>query len=353
MARFYKKRTETLRKHPGEMVYIGNNLKNESKIDKITYTPEKMTGRIHSLVDETTNFPETEEISWINIEGVSDVKSMKILKNRFNLNSLIIADIMNTGTRPKYQSLENNLFFSLKMLRYDQEKERILSEQLSIIVFKNTLVTFQEVPGDVFDPIRENLMMKDSKIRSEKIGYLIHSILDCLVDNYISILQLLAERIEDMEELLLDHPDETVMEKLISSKKDLLYLVKSIRPAREAFKQLINEKPTEIRNYMHYFNDLFSNITHVYETVELYKELTTEQMNTYNSYMNNRLNDIMRFLTVFSVIFLPLTLVAGIYGTNFEFIPELHLRFGYLYFWIIMLTLAGLMIYIFKKKKWM
>ena len=171
-------------------------------------------------------------------------------------------------------------------------------------------------------------------------------------DNYIRILQTIAEKVEDIEEALLSDPDKGVLERIIFLKKELIFLGKTVKPAKDAVKILIGEKPALIEQFTDFYNDLHSNLTHIVETIDIYKEITSQQQNNYDTYINNRLNEIMKFLTIFSVIFLPLTLITGIYGTNFDFIPELHFRYGYLFLWGLLAAFALIMVLVFKRKKW-
>ncbi len=351
MARFFSKRADALGKRPGEMVYIGRKPAKETQIGIITYDGKDLTEKNRLIAAELSSKLD-EKKSWINIEGISDKSSMETVRDLFKISPLIAADIMHTGTRPKANTFDSGIYVTMKMLMYEKERNIILSEHLSLIISGNYLISFQEAEGDVFGPVRERLNDSKARIRNSGVDYLAYSLMDSVTDNYIAILQNLAEKIEDVEEELLDSPDEDVLKQIIYLKKELLFLSKSIRPAKEAVKQLITDKPAQIAGSMEFYSDLYSNLTHVVETIDLYKEIAIEQQNTYNAYVNNRLNEIMKFLTVFSVIFLPLTLITGIYGTNFDFIPELHFRYGYPMLWGTLVLFAGILIIIFKRKKW-
>ena len=292
--------------------------------------------------------------SWLNIDGLADAVVLDRIKEKYSIPSLTMADILNTTLRPKADELEQGYFVSMKMLHYDQEKEMVSSEQIGILCAGQSVLTFQEKKGDVFDTVRKRLYENIGRIRRESADYLSYSLMDAVVDHYIDIMQNLAERIESIEEDFLSSPDEKTLDNIIFQKQELLYLSKTIRPCRDAVKSLLKEsRPLVDVQYASYFHDLLSNLIQVIESIDLYKEICSEYLNRYNSLMNDRLNDTMRFLTVFSVIFLPLSLLAGIYGMNFDHIPELHLKYGYLFFWILLLTLAGGMVLIFKKKKWL
>lgn len=233
MARFYKKQNAVLNKKPGEMVYVGRNPRRDMALESIAYDRSGIERRTLGSVDELENEISRDTISWINIEGIADPGKMQAVSRILNLPAMIAADIMNTSTRPKYQKLDKGLYITLKMLNKDGVDRRIQAEQVSFILYENCVITFQEAPGDVFDPIRMRLEDSEARIRREGTEYLLYSLLDSIVDNYIGILQGLAEEIEDLEEMVIENPDKTVLEDIIFLKKELLYLGKSIRPVRE------------------------------------------------------------------------------------------------------------------------
>ncbi len=353
MARFFRKQSDLLRQRPGEKVYIGPSRVKETDIHEILFDTEILREESGAQLIGKERNTISDLHRWININGLGDMSLIQNLEEIFGLHQLTAADIVNTTMRPKLEEIENGYFLILKMLRFDEEKEMIISEQLSLLKIDDTVLTFQEQPGDVFDPVRKRLAESIGRIRREDASFLAYSLIDCVVDNYIEIMQILAEKIESLEEDLLSDPDEETLEMILSRKRELMYLGKVIRPARDAIKNFLKEgNPLVAQAYRPYFNDLLSNIMQVTETIDIYKEICTEQLNSYNSTINNRLNEIMKFLTIFSVIFLPLTLITGIYGTNFAYIPELTLRYGYLFLWALLLVSAGVMIFIFKRKKW-
>ncbi|MDA3809913.1 MAG: magnesium/cobalt transporter CorA [Spirochaetaceae bacterium] len=353
MPRFFKNRSEMLGKHPGELIHIGKINTEETRIRVIDYNQSELFEKSGIDIIDDNSYIHSENNSWINIDCLHDLKLMERISLNYGLHPLVMADILNTGLRPKIEELDNGLFIVLKMLRYDQEKQEILSEQFSMIVRDNHLLTFQERAGDVFENVRERIRKKKGRIVSEKIDFLTYSLMDAIVDNYILIVEQIGTEIENLEVELLSKPSIETVEKITLLKKELIYLRKSIRPAREAILFLNKcENPLLKDSTFPFLNDLLSNITQVSEVIDSYKEMLTEHMNTYNSIMSNKLNDIMKVLTIFSVIFIPLTFIAGIYGTNFDFIPELHLKYGYFFLWLILILVASSMIIYFKKRKW-
>jgi len=269
------------------------------------------------------------------------------------LHPLLIEDIMNTDQRPKLQESDNNLFLVLKMLRYNETDNTIIAEQLSMVIGKTFLLTFQEQPGDVFEPVRERIRKQKGRIRATSIDYLAYALIDTVVDNYIYIVERFGERIEDMEEAVLGNPEPEIMEQLSDYRREMNFLRKNIRPAREAIIQLskldsdlINKKTRP------FIKDLEDLITQTSEAIDTYREMLSDQMNLYNSTLANKMNDVMKILTIFAAIFIPLTFIAGIYGTNFDYLPELHFKYSYFILWAVMILAAVIMLIFFKRKKW-
>jgi magnesium transporter len=240
------------------------------------------------------------------------------------------------------------------MIRYEKEKQMIVNEQLSMVLGDTFLLTFQEQPGDVFEPVRERIRNQKGRIRGAGIDYLAYALLDTVVDNYIFIIEKLGEKIEDIEEEVLEKADSGVMEKINMFKREMNFLRKSIRPAREAIIQLSKLDSELIREQtIPFLKDLQDLITQAAEAIDTYRDMLSDQLNLYNSVISNRMNDIMKVLTIFAAIFIPLTFIAGIYGTNFEYLPELHFKYSYFVFWGVMITVAVVMLLFFKRKKWL
>ena len=288
------------------------------------------------------------------MDGLHDLSIMKEIGATFDLHPLLVEDILNTGQRPKLEVFDNCLFIVLKMIRYEIEKQMITTEQLSLVLGDTFLLTFQEQPGDVFEPVRERIRNHKGRIRGSKTDYLAYALLDTVVDSYIFIIEKMGDQIEDIEEEVLEKADPEVMEKINTFKREMNFLRKSIRPVREAIIQLSKLDSDLIREQtVPFLKDLQDLITHTAEAIDTYRDMLSDQMNLYNSVVSNRMNDIMKVLTVFAAIFIPLTFITGIYGTNFDYLPELHFKYSYLVFWLVMIAIAVVMLLFFKKKKWL
>jgi magnesium transporter len=279
---------------------------------------------------------------------------MQKIGDIFDLHPLLLEDIMNTDQRPKLEEFDNCLFLVLKMLRYDKEKQVIIAEQLSMVLGRTFLLTFQEQPGDVFEPVRERIRKQKGRIRATGIDYLAYALVDTVIDNYIAIIERIGEQIEDLDEEVLTNPKPVVMEKINTLKREMNYLRKSIRPLREAVIQLLKLDSKLIKDKtIPFLRDLQDLIIHATEAIDMYREMLSDQLNIYNSSISNRMNEIMKVLTIFAAIFIPLTFVAGIYGTNFEYLPELHYKYSYFILWGVMISVAIAMLSYFKRKDWL
>jgi len=354
MARFFKKSEESKGLAPGSLIFIGNKKMENILIRVIDFDEKNLKeAELKSIVDGK-EFKERETVSWINIYGLHDNKVMNEIGEIFDLHPLLLEDIMNTGQRPKLEEFDNCLFLVMKMLRFDKVQKKIIAEQLSMVISKTFLLTFQEQPGDVFEPVRERIRKQKGRIRASGIDYLAYALLDTVVDNYISVIENLGDEIEEIDDEVLIDPKPSVMEKINLYKREMNYLRKSIRPLREAILQLNKLDSEFIREEtIQFLKDLQDLLTQATEAIDTYREMLSDQLNIYNSSMSNKMNEIMKVLTIFAAIFIPLTFIAGIYGTNFEYLPELHFRYSYFIFWGVMILVAGSLLIFFKRKKWL
>ncbi len=354
MARFFKKREEIKGLSPGSLVFIGNEKVENIRLRVIDYDEAELKEDELKDIAEGAEFKRTKTVTWINLDGLHDLSLMKEIGKTFDLHPLLLEDILNTGQRPKLEEFDNCLFLVVKMLRYNKEKQMIISEQLSMVLGATFLLTFQEQPGDVFEPVRERIRKQKARIRASGIDYLAYALLDCVVENYVFIVERLGEQIEDIEEEVLEKAEPAVMEKINTFKREMNYLRKSVRPAREAIIQLSKLDSELIHDQtIPFLKDLQDLIAQAAEAIDTYRDMLSDQLNLYNSVISNRMNDIMKVLTIFAAIFIPLTFIAGIYGTNFEYLPELKFKYSYFIFWGVMLAIAGVMLIFFRKKKWL
>lgn len=354
MARFLKKRDAALGQVPGELVFVGEQKVQETTIRIIDYDPEQLTEAGLKDITDGLAYAETDTVTWINVNGLHDTEIVRRVGASFGLHALVMEDIVNTGQRPKMEDYDDYLFFALKMMRYDEEIGEIRSEQLSIILGRRFLLSFQERPGDVFEPVRERIRKQKGRIRKVGIDYLAYALLDTIVDNYIFIIERLGERIEDVEDDILVNPTQEVLERINDYKREMNYLRKTIRPVREFLLQFAKLDSDLIQDdTTPFLKDLLDLANQAVDVIDSYREMLSDHLNIYNTGVGNRLNEIMKVLTIFSAIFIPLTFIAGIYGTNFDNVPELHYRYSYFIMWgIFLVTIVG-MLRFFRRKEWL
>jgi magnesium transporter len=354
MARFFRNREAGKGFAPGSLIFIGNKKIEKIRTRVIDFTTDELKETEPQDLPGIGKYKEPASVSWINIDGLHDTQKIEEIGKIFDLHPLLLEDMVNTTQRPKVEEYDNCLFIVMKMLRYDEEKEMILSEQISIVLGKNYLLTFQERVGDVFEPVRERIRKQKGRIRKNGCDYLAYAILDTLVDNYMYLITHIGDRIEELEDNILKASSEETLEKISKYKREISYIRKTIRPTRELITSLPKLESEFLKNsIVPFLKDLLDLITQVSEAVETYREILADQLNIYNSNVSNKMNDVMKVLTIFAAIFIPLTFLAGIYGTNFEYLPELHFRYSYYIFLGIMLLIAGGMVRFFRKKGWL
>lgn len=353
MARFLKSRKDTIGLSPDAMQFIGEKKANETKLRVLDYDSSELNEYEINSIKESIILDKTKTKTWLNIDGLHDAEIMQQLSLGFDIDSLIISDLLDTTARPKIQEYKNCIFISTKMLQYNETINEISSENLVLIIKENILISFQERVGDMFNPVKERLRNHKKRIRNSGTDYLAFALLDVVIDNYIYVISLLGERIESLDEELIENRSTNHLEKINTYKSEINYLRKAIKPCREMILSLVKMESDFITEGIHiHLKDLQDNINHANDSVDSYRDMLSDQLNIFHTTVSNRLNDILKFLTIFSVIFIPITFIAGIYGTNFDNIPELHYRYSYFIMWGAILVIVISMVLYFKRKKW-
>ena len=352
-ARFMKKRIANKGASPGTPIFIGNKKEDSVRLRIIDYEGSNLNEVEINKIEQAAKYQNTDTVTWINIDGLHDTSLIKQIGSIFNLHPMVLEDIANTGQRPKVEEYDNCLLFIVKMLRFSEGTKTVIGEQFSMVLTARFLLTFQERRGDVFEPVRERIRHGKGRIRTSGCDYLAYALLDTLVDNYIYMVETLGESIEEIDEKIISKLEPAVLQEIYHYKRELNFIRKAVRPLREVGNQLTKmEGPHIGENLRPFLRDLNDLIVQASEAVDLYRDMLTEQFNVYNSGISNRMNDIMKVLTIFAAIFIPLTFIAGIYGTNFEYLPELRFRYSYYIFWAVMVAVAISMLLYFKRKRW-
>jgi magnesium transporter len=354
MSKLIKKRSAKAGLPPGSLVYIGDKKTAKAKITVIDYDSKKFSEQIINKVEECFAFKKTPSVTWINIDGLEDVDVLKKLGNEFNIHPLILEDMLNTDQRPKMEDLGKYVFIVIKMLSLDEQKIEIVSEQVSFILSKNFVISIQEsAEGDAFNAVRERIRARTGRHSKMGTDYLVYSLVDAIVDNYFIILENLGERIEELEEKVVSNPQPDVLKKIHGLKTGMIFLRRAVWPLREMLSQLERGESALIKSQTRiYFKDIYDHTIQIMDTVETFRDILQGILDIYISGISNKLNEVMKVLTVIATIFMPLTFLAGVYGMNFHYMPELGWKWGYSYFWIIILISGILMFIYFRKKKW-
>jgi len=351
-----KKRREsrTFGLPPGALVHVGERWTEKVDINLLQFDTENLDSFELKKVSECREKVEKPLVSWLNIDGLHDINVLEEAGKIFSIDSLVLEDILNTNQRPKFEEHDHFGYFVLKMLDYDTEEEEITKEQVSMILIDGILVSFQERPGDIFTPVRNRLKSSLGRIRRSGSDYLMYTLLDSVVDRYFSILEILGEKIEKLEDSLLEDPSSAAVNEIYSIKRDLLEMRHAVWPLRQAVSSMArSDSPVISKDTTPFLNDLYDHIIQVIDTVETYREMVTGMMDLYLSSVSNRTNDVMKVLTIIATLFIPLTFIAGVYGMNFTYMPELDWKWSYPVIWAIMIGILTVMLAWFRKKKWL
>lgn len=354
MTRFIKKQKHEIGMPPDELIFRGDQKIDQVLLRIIDFDATNLSEDMIETVKEVSKYNDENTVTWLNIDGLHNLAIMEEMTSAFNLDRLVMAEVLNTGARPKIIDYDNCTLITIKMLQQEGKTGTILVENLSLILTKSVLITFQERKGDVFEPVRERIRKQKKRIRNGGTDYLTFALLDIVIDNYLYVISLLGEKIETLEENLLLNPNQVVINEINNYKRELNFLRKNIKPAKEMIFSLAKMESELITDstYVH-FKELQDNISQASDSSDSYREILSDQLNIYHTTISSKLNDIMKFLTVFSVIFIPLTFIAGIYGTNFDNVPELHYKYSYFIMWGVIIFIAIVMLVYFRRKKWL
>ncbi len=355
MPELIKKRSRKAGLPPGSLIHIGDKKKEEVTITVIDYDEGNFQEKVITEIQECFTFKDKPSVTWINVDGIHKVEIPEKLGECYGFHPLIIEDILNSDQRPKIEDFGDYIYIVLKMLNLDSRTNSIISEQISLILGPNFVISFQEGhEGDVFNPVRERLRTGKGKIRKMGADYLAYSLIDSIVDNYFIILEKLGEKIESLEERLVTNPTGNVLREIHNLKREMLFLRKSVWPLREVISTMAKGESSLIHPSTGiYLRDIYDHTIHVVDTIETFRDMVSGMLDIYLSSISNRMNAVMKVLTIIATIFMPLTFLAGVYGMNFKHMPELEWKLGYPLIVLVMLIVAVIMLFFFRKKKWL
>ncbi len=354
MARFLNDRKQSSGKIPGSLIHLGTKKIDRPKLRLMHYTPDEMIEKEPDNLDDCLSYIAENSVTWINIDGLHDADMIQKLGKLFNIHELLLEDMLDTGQRPKFSETDELMVVIVKALDYDEKNQKLSSEQITMILNDTYLITLQERVGDQFDHIRERIRRGSGRARRKSSDYLTYVLLDTIVDNYLINIEILGNIIEKTESRIFStEKQKGLMEGVYKHKTEINFLRKNIRPVKEIMHHLIeNESGFVAEDNMKYYRDLNDLVMQASETIEIYQMMLNDQLNIYHASLDSKANEIMKVLTIFSAFFIPLTFVAGVYGMNFDILPELHFKLGYLFFWIFMIIITLVLVVYFRRRKW-
>ncbi|NNJ96831.1 MAG: magnesium/cobalt transporter CorA [Gammaproteobacteria bacterium] len=339
---------------PGTLVHVGSVHDIEPAMWLIDYSKDNVEKRAIASVDDIRHHIDSDTVTWLTIEGLSNVTLIESVGQLLNIHPLVLEDILNTHQRPKFEEHDSYLYIVLKRLSLESGHFAVNYEQISILVRDNFVVTFKENNDEIFTPLQQRLMNGKWRIRNQGADYLTYTILDTIVDGMFIILDSIDENIESTEETLLSNPTTESLATIQRLKRELIYIRKAISPLRDLLSAIPRTDSSIIGEKTHlYFSDVHDHVLRITESIDSHRDMLTGLLDIYISSVSNRMNEIMKVLTVFASIFIPLTFIAGIYGMNFEYMPELSWRWAYPALWLLFVLIPIALIIYFKRKKWL
>lgn len=350
----FRKRGVKVGLAPGTLVHIGDKKIEKVIIKVVAYNSERIVEKELNSVEECLAFKDQPGMNlWINVDGLDQIEVIEKLGSYFNIHPLTLEDVLNTAQRAKMEDYDSYVYTVLKMMLLDKEKNEIIIDQVSIIFGYNYILSFQEREVDVFDPLRKRLKNPASRLRKNGVDYLAYGLIDAVIDNYFLILEHFGEEIEELEDELVIQPSPETIRTIQKFKRIMITLRKSVWPLRELINGMQKIESEIIKDTTQiYLRDIYDHTIQVIDSVEDFREILASMVDIYLSSVSNKMNDIMKVLTVIATIFIPLTFVAGVYGMNFDYMPELQWRWGYPAILLFMISVGTIMFSYFKKKRW-
>lgn len=351
---FIKRATRKVGQSPGTLTYVGEKKDEKVKIKIIDYNQTNIEEKEVDSIEACLPFHAKDSVTWINITGIHEIAIIEILGKHFNLHPLLLEDIVNTEQRPKMDDYDDYLFIVLKMLYGDKNNNGIRHEQVSLILGSGLVISLQEFEEDVFDPVRERIRKGKGRIRAQGADYLAYALIDSIVDHYFHLFENFGEQIELLQEQVITEPRPKTLQQIQSLKREMIFIRKSVWPLREMVNALVRGESDRItEDVMIYLRDVYDHTIQVIDTIETYRDMLSSMLDIYLSSVSNRMNEVMKVLTIIATIFIPLTFLAGLYGMNFKYMPELEIKWAYPALLLFMILIFALMIFYFKKKKWL
>ncbi len=355
MTESLNKPSDKLGMGPGSLIHVGDVIESDTRITIIDYDKETVNEQQIDSIDEILNYKDSDSVTWVIIEGLSKVDIVEGIGRIFDIHQLVLEDILNTHQRPKFEEYDDHLFIILKCLLPENRQFSVSYEQISILVLKNFVFTFKEKTDDLLQPVQQRIKTSKGRLRSLGTDYLTYTILDTIIDQNFVLIDSLDDEITTLEDRLLTcEPTQDTLHRIQILKREIISIRKHISPARELMTTMLRSESELINEKTHiYLRDVSDHVMRVIESIESYRDILTGLLEIYISSVSNKMNEVMKVLTVFASIFIPLTFIAGIYGMNFEHMPELKWKWAYPILWITFITTPIVLLIYFKRKKWL
>lgn len=340
---------------PGSLIHVGEVLASEPKMSVIDYSRETIEEQQIQTIDEILKYKDSTSVTWVIIEGLTDIASIERIGSMFNIHQLVLEDILNTHQRPKFEEYEDYLYIVLRSLVPENEKFFVNDEQVSLIVLNNFVFVFKEKRDDLFQPVQKRIKTSKGRFRSLGTDYLTYAILDTIVDQYFLVIDSLDDAVTSIEDsLLATEPLPDTLQTIQMMKREIIGIRRKIAPVRELMTGIIRSDSVLINDKTQiYLKDVSDHAIHIIESIESYRDILTGLLDIYISSVSNKMNEVMKVLTVFASIFIPLTFLVGIYGMNFEYMPELKWKWAYPTLWAIFIIIPIVLLTYFKRKRWL
>jgi magnesium transporter len=354
MSRLTQRRPRKAAQSPGTVEYVGKHKVENVEITVLDYDPASCRESTPTTLAELLPHRDSDSVTWIDIDGLHDTALLRGLGAHFGFHPLVLEDVVNTHQRPKLEDYGDYLYIVVRMLSYDAERRELGSEQVSLLLGERYVFSLQESWGDVFDPVRERIRGGKGRIRGQGPDYLAYALLDAVVDNYFVIIEQLGEQIEELETLLVEDPQPEQQRAVHQLKREMILLRKSVWPLREVLAGLERTESKLLRTETRVFiRDVYDHAIQVIDVVESFRDMLSGLQDLYLSSISNKTNEVMKVLTIIGTIFIPVTFLAGVYGMNFRYFPELAWKWSYPAFWAVSLIVGGVMLNFFRRRRWL
>ena len=340
---------------PGSLIHVGDVLESVTRMSVIDYSKENIEEQKIQSVDEILKYKDSDTVTWVIIEGLTNVDIVERIGAIFGIHQLVLEDILNTHQRPKFEEYDDHLYIVLKCLLPENEQFTVTYEQISLLVLKNFVFVFKEKTDDLFHPVQQRIKTSKGRFRSLGADYLTYAILDTIVDQNFILIDSLDDAITSLEDsLLASEPTQDTLNTIQRLKREIISIRRHVSPIRELMAGMLRSESELINEKTHiYLRDVSDHAIRVIESIESYRDILTGLLDIYISSVSNKMNEVMKVLTVFASIFIPLTFLAGIYGMNFEYMPELKWKWAYPALWVVFITIPVVLLIYFKRKKWL